>query len=65
MLEQLVLYRLVEMYDVTLTSSQESMLTIYKLYMSEKAAETARTSYLFDNVMQKIAEEICPAVKKD
>lgn len=64
-LEQLVLYRLVEMYDVTLTSSQESMLTIYKLYMSEKAAETARTSYLFDNVMQKIAEGICPAVKKN
>ena len=64
-LEQLVLYRLVEMYDVTLTEGQESILNLYQQIGATSYIDTMRTGYLFDNLMQKIAEEICPAVAKD
>ena len=64
-LEQLVLYRLVDMYDITLTTNQESVLRIYQQIGASSYIDQMRTGYLFDNVMQKIAEDICPAVAKD
>lgn len=63
-LEKMVLYRLVEMYDIELTESQESIMTFYEYYMADSASEI-RAAYLFDNLMQEITEQICPAVKKD
>lgn len=63
-LEKMIIYRLVELYDIELTESQESIMTFYEYYMADSAAEI-RTAYLFDNLMQEITEQICPAVKKD
>ena len=61
-LEKMVLYRLVELYDVTLTQSQEMMMNFYTMYMDENYCDEVRAAYLFDNVMQKIAEQVCPAI---
>lgn len=63
-LEQLVMYRLIEMYDVKLTTGQESTLKFFEQYGATDYVNRWRTGYLFDNLMQKIAEEICPAVAK-
>ena len=63
-LEQLVMYRLIEMYDVELKADQESTLKFFEQYGATDYANRLRTGYLFDNLMQKIAEEICPAVAK-
>ena len=61
-LEKMVLYRLVELYDVTLNDTQEMMMNFYTMYMDENYCDEVRAAYLFDNVMQKIAEQVCPAI---
>ena len=61
-LEKMVLYRLVELYDVTLNETQEMMIKFYTMYMDKNYCEEVRAAYLFDNVMQKIAEQVCPAI---
>ena len=64
-LEQLVLYRLVDLYEIKLTANQESILKIYQQIGATSYIDSMRTAYLFDNLMQRIAEDICPAVAKD
>ena len=64
-LEQLALYRLVDLYEVKLTDNQEAILRIYQQIGATSYIDSMRTGYLFDNLMQKVAEDICPAVAKD
>ena len=64
-LEQLALYRLVDLYEIKLTENQEANLKIYQQIVAASYIDSMRTGYLFDNLMQKVAEDICPAVAKD
>ncbi|MGN1206916.1 MAG: hypothetical protein ACI4SP_01330, partial [Eubacteriales bacterium] len=60
-LEKMVLYRLADLYEITLTASQESMASLYS-YVYGVPIDEAKAASLFDNVMQAIAEAVCPAL---
>lgn len=60
-LEKMVLYRLADLYEVTLTASQESMASLYS-YIYGVPVDEAKAASFFDNVMQAITEAVCPAL---
>ena len=60
-LEKMVLYRLADLYETTLTASQESMASLYA-YIYGVSVDEMKVAYLFDNVMQAITEAVCPAL---
>ena len=60
-LEKMVLYRLADLYEVTLTTSQESMASLYS-YIYGVPIDEAKAASLFDNVMRAITEAVCPAL---
>jgi hypothetical protein len=62
-LANVVLYRLVEIYDVELTAYQEMIANLYEQLGSSSYADAVRMAGLFDNAMTAIVESINPAVK--
>lgn len=60
-LEKMVLYRLADLYEVTLTTSQESTASLYS-YIYGVPIDEAKAASLFDNVMRAITEAVCPAL---
>ena len=55
-----VLFRLVEIYEVELTDNQELMVSLYKQIGSDLYSESYEYGAYFDNVMTEIVESINP-----
>ena len=64
-LETLVAYRLVEIYDPELTENQQYWVDLYQNYGSAEYAEQYRIGALFDNAMQEVANAINPDLVED
>ena len=60
-LEKMVLYRLADLYEITLTASQESMASFYS-YIYGVPVDEAKTASIFDSVMKALTEAVCPAL---
>ena len=56
----MILFRLVEIYEVELTANQELMVSLYQQLGSELYAESYEFAAYFDNVMLEICEHIEP-----
>lgn len=63
-LAKLVLYRLVELYDVSLSTAQESLIAIYVAYLGYNESEM-RAARLFDNAVEKLTEDLYPEIFKE
>ena len=60
-----LLYYLVDLYEITLDQNQQLMISIYMQLGQDLQAETFEYQYLFDNTMKKITEIINPTLVRE